>query len=573
MSPDKTRRRAGWLRGALGLALPVGLFLLFGAFVAWIILDPEDAWTSAPVAAPGGAGALLAAIGALYGVRRLASALFRRRAAVGLNVAAMVALATGLAVLVNLVSAQRSVSWHWTEQDLFALSSNTLNVLKEVDAGKQDLRITVAFGAYPFTERVMTLLNEYARHSARVKVERIDFYRDAGRVEMLKRDLKNPIQSESLVFLYGDRERIVDAQELIEVASGGFFSQTPSQPRFRGEAVVTSAIKGLVERGNAKVCFTQGHGEFAVDDHNIRGLSELDKRLRRDNYETQAVNLAEQGVPEDCAVLAIVAPSMSFSEKALDAVREFALERGGNLLVLPRPQAALGRTTGLREFLYDEFGVNIRDDLLVATRRGISSSSGDPQITVSRWGDHPIARDLANLTALFTWSCPVEKVERPNTGEAPQRPARRLSPLATSAAHTWGETSVDIETVRDIRQDSFERAGPFTLGLAVEPDTQSGAPASGARVVVIGNAVSATNQVMADEKMAARYVNRALVLGAVNWLAERDYDVGVEPLRVKERPLDIDSQGRRAIRAISWFALPLGLVAVASLVLWRRTRG
>jgi len=563
-------RLSPWQTGAR-LAAPAGLALVAAAFAAWAVLDPEVWYRSAPVAALAGAGALLILLSVVFAGRWLAGALFHRRAAAGLNAAFAIGLALAILIFVNVISSRQKAAAYWTSQEVFALSANTLATLEQLDKTGQGLRVAALLGSDRFSERVRGLLAEYGRRSNLLKIDNIDFYRDKTRVDLEARNLRDPVKAESLILRFGAREKVVDAKTLVHFDRGAIASGRPPRPRFQGEAVITAAIRELIEPRKLKAYFLQGHGEFETRDFGPRGLSDMAKRLQRDGFETATLNLEQTpAVPDDCTVLVCVAPIRSFGQNEVDAVARYLKEQGGRLLVMALPQAAAGGLTGLREFLFDEYKISVRDDLLVAAPQALSGDAGDPQIRVAQWGDHPVTRELKGFTAVFPWSCPVMD-SRPKAARRAPASDIDTAVLATSSSQVWGETSLSIRAESDIRRNAHDPAGPFTLGLAARRKTAN--PQQRAeRLVVMGNAISATNQVMSDDALAAQFVNRALVAGAVNWLAGREYNVGLEPLQLAERPLEIGPSGRRFIRFVCWAGLPGALVALGALILWRRTR-
>ena len=567
--------RPSALRVAARLAAPVGLLLCAGALAAWSVIEPPDWRSSWPVVVPAALGAALFVVGVAFSARWLARAFFHRRAAAGANVAFSILLACALLVMVNVISARHNVSWYWTEQEVFTLSSRTLNVLGELDRAGRPLKVLALLGAGEFNDRVRALLDEYARHSRLLQLRQINFYLEPAEVELVKNSLKSPPVDESIVLQYGEREKILPARDLIRTAPVRFFSRGPvEKPRFRGEPALTRGIKELLETRKAKIYFSQGHGEYKTDDFRAdgAGLSELVKLLKRDYYDTGVVNLRDAGkVPDDCAVLVIVAPSFEFSQAEVEAVSQYLKRRSGKLLLMPLPLAGRGRLNALRAMLAKDFNVNVRDELVVLEPPRSWQNRSPLNIEVANWSAHPVTRDLKNLTIRLRWACPLDDLT-PKAGRAVEAPRHRVTRLAWTSPRAWGETTRKLRSLRDLRRDPEDPPGPFTLALAVESIPRTPGPKQKTRIVIIGSAVSATNSIMAAKRLAKQYVNRSFLLSAVNWLAERDYDVGIEPLRLKERPLEIRPRAKRAICLISWLGIPLTLALMAAAVLWKRTR-
>jgi len=185
-------------------------------------------------------------------------------------------------------------------------------------------------------------------------------------------------------------------------------------------------------------------------------------------------------------VVVLAAPDGPFSPSERADLADFVSEGGGLLLLADAfPSQALNN-------LATAFGVTFVPGV-------VASHSGDWDAQ-SYWApdvfrDHPITR--AGYSFHTNWGCAIELALPGVT-------------LARSKANTWDDEDADGE------QDTIERAGPFALAVALE----SGA---GRVVAIADNAF--------HDSMFGFAGNRALILGAIEWLSQATGDHLVDTKR------------------------------------------
>jgi len=575
------------------LAIPLGLLLLVAALIVWAILDPEHALKSLPVVIPAAAGAVLFVLGCALSASWLASVFFQKRAAVGANVAFMIFLFVLVVLILNVISVRRYVRWDWTEEGMFTLASQTKNILNGLDEKKVPLKVTTLLGSSGQATRILRLVREFARQAKCIELREIDLYRNKAEMDLFIQSLKEKPSTESVVLQYGDpekapelyREKIIALQDFLEYPPMNYMMMMRGQqpePRFKGEETLSSALLEIADPKKPKVYFTKGHGELDTESFREDGLAELVKLLKRGNYEVETVDLLQTGeVPDDCAVLVIASPEKPFEDKEIQSLRAYLQReepRAGKLMLMTKPIAAGGAIAGLRELL-QEYNVRVRDNLLVV-QEAMDLFSGrrvaQLSVSVSDWGKHTITKDLQNERGTFYLACPVQ-ADMPappqGYGRQPQEQPWLVTPIATCGRSTWGETSTPKGGRITAEYDPHEEErGPFTLAVAVESQPRQPGmppdptPGSGARLVVIGDATSAVNAYISG----ARQANQGFILGAINWLAEREYGVGIPPKLFKRRPLTVTPVAGKTVRAVCWFGLPVLVILVGGIVLWWR---
>lgn len=218
-----------------------------------------------------------------------------------------------------------------------------------------------------------------------------------------------------------------------------------------------------------------------------------------------------------------------------------------------------GHTAGdpLQNYLANAWGIGINDDLVV----DLETEWVFDALTPIAFGDR--------YASTSTITLPLMNVDQQTFFVQ----ARSLDPTSlqpgtvsvtalvqTSEMNSWGETNPYVE---EIAPDGADIPGPRPLAMSAEDSV------TGSRVVVIGDADVASNQVLRN----ASYANDDLFLNAVNWLTE-DEDLISEREAATARTFNPLSPPLLALALfLSVCGLPL-LILIAGSVVWlsRRNR-
>ena len=308
----------------------------------------------------------------------------RRRHGAGVRSFAAVALAAGVLVAANALSA-KGLYAHWGIRPHYALSERTQRVLADTEG---ELALCAAFErSHPFRTPARRLLREYAE-SARtfaglhLTIREIDLNHDPVEAAALLR--RFPSAANAVVVSYRGHDRVLDEYELAAPeGSGG-----DEAARFDGERAISAAILRLAHPVRRTVCFLSGHGEFDPgSDHPVGGASALSRTLALGGYEVRRLAGIERGVPSDCGVLVVAGPRTMFSAQDIESLSSF-LSRGGRALVLVDDPHAAGLAPLLRVW-----GVEL------------ASAPGGPgaaRASALEYAPHDAARDMDNVLTVFS---------------------------------------------------------------------------------------------------------------------------------------------------------------------------
>ena len=538
------------LLGALGW---LGSILVFTAVAVWFVRPDLESLRRALAFA--GLVSIL-----LYGAghwRQVGRAFERRQTRHGTLAGTSVVLVVLIIVAINYVLARQNMRWDLTAAQQYSLSDQTRRVLESLTA---PIRILVFARELDFP-RYRDRLDEYAYLSSQVTVD----YIDVDKQPMLARQYE--VQSYgTIVFDYDGRvERVVSD----------------------AEQDLTNGLITVIEGVQQTAYFLQGHGEKLHTGADRDGYSTVTAALSLDNFEVDALVLAQQSaVPEDTTVLIVAGPQTDLLPGELDALRVY-LDRGGKLLVLvdPPSDSAASEPEGLLGLLR-EWGIELGTDVVVdASGMGQLLGADASVPVVANYPFHPIT-DRFNLLTAYPLTRSVNAV----TGTQDGRVARSF--LETSA-QSWAEADIDelLTGQVELNEEAGDRSGPVTIGMAVSAPAESAEPVAGAegaesnaddeetspeddeadatppetRLVVIGDSDFATNGVVGIQG------NRDMFLNTVNWLAQQEDLISIRAREPEDRRLTLTADGQRRLFWLSLFLVP-GFVLGGGVYTWWRRR-
>jgi hypothetical protein len=316
---------------------------------------------------------------------------------------------------------------------------------------------------------------------------------------------------------------------------------------YRGEALLSQAIRELGAGVRRTLYETEGHGELSTADP--RYLSNFKSMLSsQEGVEFRKFPIATyKSVPPDCDVLLVMGPAQPFADDEIGVLKDY-LERGGSLLVALRPRVK----SGLEGFL-EEYGVAVGDNLVLDATQG--NPKGWSELRVRDFNAHDINQGMAGLSFLLAGTSTVDPLDK---GDA----SWKITPLAMSSPDAWAETGATGPGTRP-RPDGKERVGNLKLIVAVEKPAAHPADEKHrrAKVIIWGSTSPFTNEFLSPN---SEYQWTYLV-NHYRWLVDRSL-LELPHEKVAAAPLDLSAA---ALTRLQWmvylvfpaFAAGLGVLA------------
>jgi hypothetical protein len=544
---DVDSPRAGH-RERMVIGVAIGLILILaGAYVA---LDRGVPW-SLPIFAVGfGLVLTLTRVNRRY---RHSSPTLRRTIDVSSSFLDL-ALLAGILIVANVLAFRYGGQpLDLTREGAYSLTPETVAQVKALD---RPVTFTLISGRGPLAElqkpRLQQLLESYRSINPRmIRVTELNPYEDlAAGDELTKRAPELALLRGGGVLIdYGDDKEtppvVVRNQELFERPSPGQLRGGDRfETAFSGEDAITSALLRLREGKGVKVAFTTGHGEPRTDDGGLRGLADWRARLARVGCQVVDLNLSNDDVPDDLALLIVAGPADPFKPQEVARIRTYA-DRGGAILMLLGNE----RPTGLEDVL-KAHNLEIAKGIVIDPRSNYNGSWENVVASARSGVDHPVSTAMAaDRSVLLVHAAPIHiagQWARPGT--PPADPADKglvPSAILRTSRTAWAET--DLKNPRPTLDRSTEDYGQIPIGVAVsrrKGEPRPGvAPEEQPRLVLFSCPMMAENQFQ-DRTPA----NLDLLMNAASWLRGRADTLGISPRTHTALTLNVDQQlGSRLI--------------------------
>lgn len=403
---------------------------------------------------------------------------------------------------------------------------------------------------------VSSLLKEYQARSPEIQLEFVD-HRMPGRAEAVRAQYKLAAEGQAsrVIFDSGGQVRTVLSTELSEFGMAA--NREIRRTGFRGEQLFTSAILNVTQNAPVTVYFLQGHGEHALSTDE-QGYSRFATMLQNNNIKVMMIPplMGTNGVPADCGLLVVGGPSRRMEPEEVVNIERY-LARGGRMLALMSisPNARIA-PVGIEALLY-RWNIQVGFDYVQDLAQG---QSGDVNIILTgNYGSHAIVRGL--LRSRVKLVMPRSVSTRPTPQSTPDAPKVTeilfTSPRGKQAVATDAMGSAELTKVGAIPMAiAAERGGIQGVGA----DTGS------SRIVVVGESIFLTNQMIVDA------ANSDFANQIVNWLISRDSlltEIGPSPL--SEYKILLTEEQISQVRWLFLGAIP-GMVLVFGFFVWLRRR-
>jgi ABC-2 type transport system permease protein len=433
--------------------------------------------------------------------------------------------------MLNYLAFRHYERFDWTSQGVFTLSPKSKSVVRELSKDI-DIYVFLSQGEESFAT-TDELLNRYAAASQHIKVHHVDPDRQASEFKLLAQrfgiaagviETGEARADVAAVVAHGDKNWHIGREDLISMDFGTPGETERESVSLKAEQAVTGALVQVTAGRATKLCVTQGHGEWSLEDASERSLSGFKAGLRRDNIEWQAFEtLGQTAVPKECDAMFVLGPLRAFSEREAKLLLDY-LKGGGNLLLALDPViehdevSATGFEAPLREL-----GVRLDRSLVLELDKDRLLSPNVAEFAVTEFGDHPTTRPLQHAARVFM----VLARSVTPTGDDPH-----VEILLRTSDQGYAETAV-----ADVKQDSEPKRGPGDLEgpISIAVATQLGKSETdsdkktGGRLIVVGDSDFLQGPLLETPELA----NFHLASAWTGWLTERPALIEIPPKKVR----------------------------------------
>ena len=489
-------------------------------------------------------------------------------------------------VAVNYLAMRHYTRADWTSSGLYTLSDKSIKVVESLSKPVSLHMLWSAGDPSGRFEEAKEILDRYAAISQNLTVEVVDPDLKPERVKMIidkygariQQDMMGQVGIEAGVFVVsGANVKFVSATDFesldngMDMYGGGGDPENEGLSGFKAEQSLTSAIIQVTSDDQAKICFTQGHGEWVFDERGPRGLGHIKEQLIQDGYKTEAITTTGASkIKKGCDVVLVVGPEQAFlSEEA--ALLEQYLAAGGKVLLFIDPliEGTTYRPCGLEAFTA-KYGIKLDKDVIFET--DVSKLITDSPVTfvASEFSSHDAVKQLAvpaganisdNMAAYPVAFSLARSLSR----------IKDVTPivdiLAKTSKDAWGEVDLSSLGTSDTppTKDQYDTPGPAAVAMASalpSPDNS----AEGGKLIVVGDA-----DVLQEELfMNAGLLNRDFFSGLVGWLTKRKDLISISPKNPEHVQLNLTEEELGHITEMVWGEIVF--IMVIGVMVWFRRR-
>ncbi len=484
----------------------------------------------------------------------------RRKWGIGLNLAVRTLAVLTCVVLVNQLASVFFHRQYLSQATKVELSPRTRSVLASVT---NDVKVTIYYDREDeFYPTIAGLLREYQAVNPRIRVETVDYLRDAAEALRIKKlyELPETTKDEEKNYVIfesaGQKGRPVPGTLLTDTEIEVNRTENTYRRRataFKGETVFTAMLRAIINPKQYKAYVLQGHGEHKFDSgDDLTGYLDFYSLLRQNAVDAQPLTLTgSERVPDDCSLLIIAGPQARILQPEVEKIEQY-LKEGGRLFALFNVSSP---ASGLDQVLFDQWGVAVSAGVVADPKnaRNTIKAAVGRDVTVGAFANHPAVKSLENYNLnLLSPRVVGERKTRETGADAPS--VRVLFATEPTA------TLVNDPTV-----------GPraYPLAVAVEKQAVPGVVTGrgNTRMIIVGDSYFLANGPM---KMDA---NREFAGYAINWLLDQpQFTEGIGPKSFTEFRLILT---RAQAQTLGWSllgAIPGGIILFGGLVWWRRRK-
>lgn len=301
--------------------------------------------------------------------------------AIGLTVVSVVGLLV-LNMLLTYVGANRLLYIDLTDEGFYTVSDamkEHTQFIGKLETPNQKIKITFCSDpdTLTMTESLrmpyFLALGLQKLYPERVEVETVNITYNPTAVSKYKANSLSQIESTDIIFSYGERYRIIGADNMW-VAN----SKTGELYSFNGEYKMATAIMSVTAKERPVAYFSIGHGETYYDPSNPDRIENNDAEAIYDllidrGLEVATIDLRTKDIPDDCVLLIINNPREDYvSDESADVnsmgyvsqtekIDRYLVKNQGAVIVAKDPTLDLHN---FDLFLY-EWGFDIPDNILV----------------------------------------------------------------------------------------------------------------------------------------------------------------------------------------------------------------
>lgn len=457
----------------------------------------------------------------------------KRRFSHGLATTLAAVLVIAVAIVVNILVSNQGWSFDMSKQKLYSLSGETRNVLKSIDS-KHKVTIYYLDKEGNVNSVYKNILNKFddASKNVSVKYRDLETYPDFASKYL---DSSETADKGDVIVVCGDKSKFITSSDLIGYSSDQSSASINMEPKLLG------AINSVTSDSSLKAYYMTGQGE---DD-----LSENFKNsLENDNYELNELDLVQNGgIPKDCSVLIINAPTTDFGDTQISMLEEYLENKGKIYLVLN----AAKELPGLNGFVH-KFGITVTPGVVIDQGSGYYMGNY-PTYLLPTLASHDITSPISKAGMRILM--PVCKGMTVSSSDA-EKAGYKVTTLVESSDDSFAKRDTSTEGSDSVKMTDEDIAGPLGLMELVEKDDDP---------LLIVN--SSSSMAVDDVDNYTSQANTNLIANAINYLTDQDNMISVKAKTISNEYAMFTGSATKIIMVLGVVGIPV-FILVLGFVIW-----
>lgn len=449
-------------------------------------------------------------------------------------------LVIAIVVVINLMFSKLDLSTDLSKGNLFTLSKDTKEVLKNNDK-KITLNYMVTSGNE--LDYIENVLDQYAKASNKISIHKVDPVVNPGFAS--KNNITDEISVNDVIVVNEESgsSKYVSASSMYYSQGNGYdYSQGNYYLDVEGQ--ITSAIQGVLAENKTKMYVVSGHGEQEIAETISSAYDKL-------NIDTEDLALlTAQSIPEDCDILYFNGPTTDLTENEKTIVLDY-LKKGGDAIINMEYSAQSPQQPNLEEIL-EYYGIQSTQGIVCETSGNyyyypnwIVPSPGSSQL-VSELNGYFIVQNAIRLDTMSEIRSSLKVEELLTTSEGSYL---KLDPSSGSSEKESG----DID-------------GPFAAGITATESVGE----EETKLVVFASADTFLEQYVSTSNLE----NGDLIKAAVGTMLQTDdQKVAIDAKSLDYSYISLSVPAQMVWAAVLIILLPLAILIFGFVIWMMRRRG
>ena len=444
------------------------------------------------------------------------------------TVVAMIFLA--ILVMINLVVGQFNRSFDTTKDKLFGLSSETQQVLDNMTSKVTIYTTSKTGSSDSIGDRVEQVLTQYKQKSkvGSLNVENIDLYLHPDFAKNYNSEDK-PVSTGSIIVVSNDKYRVISESDYYDSENG----------QFSIESAITSAIQFVDAEELPAVYFVTGHGEAEPEN-----FSSLSKQMSLANYSVKTINLLEDNIPTDCAVLMITPCSRDYSDVEAQKVKDYLTSAGRVYCIIGGIDTANCKNL---MGIINSYGLTVNSGYIYEGDE--NSYMMYPYAVLPTVTENDITSQITEkgYKVLTVASQALENTEI-------KKKDVEINPLLTTSKKSYikeGENTA-------VSKENGDKSGPFNVAVSENDKSNN------SKLIVTG---CSYYLVEPNTDSMVNGANSTFVISGLNWLNDQSDNIYISPKDIMTETIVVDEASAGKLKILAWAVIP-AIIFVIGFAVW-----